>query len=64
MTEDPNAKRIIRPIERNGFRVAAETESLTTTDSKTGETFIVRGNDMLTMAAELTGQVGIDLMDG
>ena len=64
MTTDPNANRIIRLIERNGYRVAVESDSLAATRSETGETFIVRGDDVLTVAAELAGQVGIDLMDG
>ena len=31
---------------------------------RTGEMFMVRGDDPLTMASELAGQVRIDLMDG
>ena len=37
---------------------------MTATSGRTGEMFIVRGDHPLTMAGELAGQVGIDLMDG
>jgi len=64
MIDDPNVNRVIRLIQRNGFRVTMESDSVAATNSKTGETFIVCGEAVLTMAAELAGQVGIDLMDG
>jgi len=64
VTTDPIANRIVRLIVRNGFRVAVEIDSIAATNSRTGEVFIVRSDDVLTMAAELAGQIGIDLMDG
>lgn len=64
MIDDPNVARILRLISKNDYLVAVDADSMTATHGRTGEMFMVRGDDPLTMAAELAGQVGIDLMDG
>ena len=64
MADDPNANRALQLIERNGYTVELQPDSIATTHTRTRETFIVRGADALKMAAELAGQVGIELMDG
>jgi hypothetical protein len=51
MAQDSNANRVLRLIEPNDYTVSTEADSFAATHILTGETIIVRGNDMLTMVA-------------
>jgi hypothetical protein len=63
MIDDLNVTRILRLISKNDYLVTVNTDTMTATHGRTGEMFMVRGDDPLTMAPELAVQVGIDLMD-
>ena len=71
LESDPDVKRIVWLLERIGYAVTVEENSVQATHRKTGEVYIVSGDDPLNMTAELAEKVGyeefvpnIDLMDG
>ena len=66
---DPTTKALIETIGNVGYTVVlsvdyAGRQVVEAMDEHTGECFVVRGNDLYTVAVEVAVQVGIDLEDG
>ncbi len=65
---DPTTEALIEVIGDSGFTVqlhAADGQDLIeAVDQRTGEAFVVRGDDLYTAVVELARQVGIELEDG
>ncbi len=65
---DPPTKATIATIRAAGFDVQVNTadglHAVEAVDQRSGETFVVRGDDLYTVAVELAQQVGIELEDG
>ncbi len=65
---DPPTKALIEVIGSAGYGVqvgmATGCHVVEATDRETGETFVVRGDDLYRTVVELAQQVGIEIEDG
>ncbi len=65
---DPTTKALIETTGNVGYLITIGADEnglhiIDATDNRTGEYFVVRGDDLHTVARELAGQVGIEVKE-